>query len=227
VREILLSSIALLGLASPAWAGNVHLFCDSPAVCTDDNHGASQFITGGTGFTVDHAGGAITGSATESLTLAFVVPTNIPGAGAEAITINGISAGLIGTWTSGTDLGTLIFGTKVKTNDPFGNYTANDPSDTFGTPTAFDVYTATFTDISLSNESAGAGGSAQFTDSGAPVGEFVIGFLDQNGSVVGTPSSETLLISTRAVITDAPEPATLAVLGVGLLGLGVVRRRIR
>jgi hypothetical protein len=234
-------TLALQG--PPARAANVHFFCTTPTVCSNDA-GASQFAVDSLGtalsWATDTAGGPLTGT----LTLVLLVPTNITGAATENVAMNSqtvgptntgsIDASLLlhaGIFNAGDLAGFLGFA-GAQPNNPIGNFTGNDPVDASGPPTGFDVYTMSVANTQLSAEAAGASGKPQFMfDAGKqpPIGTFVLGFLQytnaQGQQIIATPDSETLLVDSTQFAALIPEPASLAVLGVGLLGLGLVRRR--
>jgi hypothetical protein len=111
--------------------------------------------------------------------------------------------------------------------------------------TGFDLYVLNLgTQILDSNTNFEDGKVADFTSqmdlsiANLPVGSLIFGFFDDNNGVgadnwIATASSGTLLVNNDSVVTcttcttDAPEPAGLSVLGVGLLGLGFVASRKR
>jgi hypothetical protein len=113
--------------------------------------------------------------------------------------------------------------------------------------TAFDLYSVDIGSIVLDSNSKFEDGSvADFKSqmdlsvgTGLPVGSEIFGFFNDNNGVAGTnhwiatASSGLLLVNNNSTTTcttcttDAPEPAGLSVLGVGLLGLGFVASRKR
>lgn len=207
-----------LGLsASPANA-TLHGWCGSgvTSTCLDNgtNSPSSLNPPNPFGFTSSPP------NQTGTLFIAVLVPDN------EANVLSYAISGAVSTsaslvsftpWTSG-QLDAYL-GVSASPNNPIGAFLPStqglDPG-----ATGFFVYAANVGTQTL----AGPGGPPNqlFDIEGLPLASYIIGFMDLGPNGVDATANSGAIFITAAV--SVPEPATMLVLGSGILGIGLVRR---
>ena len=214
----------------------LHGFCVSGATLCSDN-GTITSVFGGVGFTGQHFGFDISPAPQTGTFSVYIglpndaaIPASVPIFG--TISGNGVSANAmpVGNWTSG--FLDVFLGFNATPNNPIDNFLPythqSDPA-----ATGYRLFGANFGTQTLGgpNDAATPAGALALMNLNAtlPDGSMIFGFLTTADGIVATASSGVLWVDGETPPppppTDTPEPATLAMLGAGLLALGITRRR--
>jgi len=228
--------------ASPARADLIedplHGQCNGSGVGTCSDNGTNTPLGNSTQFNFTISPGPQTGD----LLLVALIPNNQSAPSPFEIamvggsTVTGVQVDTA--WTSGF-LDTFLTLPASPAN-PIGAYL---PTTQFFQPSAtgFLVFEFDFGQQTISKQSAGNTGTPQFTvPSGLALGSYIVAFcsniaglentdcINNPGSqAVATANSGALLVNGEIPPPHIPEPATLALVGVGLLGVSLMMRRRR
>ena len=225
---ILLAASAPRLLADPV--GDPQIFiCQT---CTAPPGGDPNIITDTSAFTVGVAGnftlqnplliivGVYDGSGTP--TVSFDGNSSVPMA---SVGTYGLTANMATFTSSSTGSAFDQLGLSSGGSESFVNWSGADVANGFTAPTSFKLYAF---EISTNLTS---GTTITIDESGAALGSFIIAYdcTDGTGSSSGCASTGDIgqTVFTNSGLLKAPEPASAALLGVGLLLLGLFRRRLR
>jgi hypothetical protein len=140
------------------------------------------------------------------------------------VSSTGTNAGLFGEMTSGEDVYSLLGlgGSGVDKSNSFTNWAGGDAAVMGITANNFSIYVFT---VDLTGATGGFGGNDLINVyiSNMPNGTFVVGYGEASGKAYVNPFTEAGFIDTPPV--SAPEPASLLLLGTGLLAAGALSRR--
>lgn len=223
---LVLAALSLMATYQPASADAMHVFCTSPTPTCTDNGSITPTSTNPPtfGFTKSPDSGL------GNFYLIVLIPNNISGADTQSWSINGTYTGnasassfLTDTtdWTSG-QLDAYL-GISASPTNPIGAFLpltqSYEPS-----ATGYFVYGFNFGSVNFGTNDPLFATSYVF-----PVGSIVTAFFDKTDCTrncwVATANSSSLIITDGTPPPPLPEPATLSLVGAGLLGVRYLRRK--